>query len=49
MEQLGDPLLARFALLAGDGVSYHTDIAEPREHFISPADIDAFVAAIDAA
>ena len=42
VEQLGDPLLARFALLAGDGVSYHTDIAEPREHFISPADIDAF-------
>ncbi|WP_290655227.1 TetR/AcrR family transcriptional regulator [Kocuria sp.] len=43
VEQLGDPLLARFVLLAGDGVSYHTDISTPNEQpFITADDIDSF-------
>lgn len=47
VDELGDPLVARFVLLAGDGVSYHTDISTTADgrgdELISPADIDSFV------
>ncbi|MBG9329474.1 TetR/AcrR family transcriptional regulator [Corynebacterium belfantii] len=31
VDDLGDPFIARFVMLAGDGVSYHMDIAKPTE------------------
>lgn len=50
-DELADPLLSRFVLLAGDGVSYHTDIETPDPEnsraFISPTDIAAFAQLIE--
>lgn len=50
-DELADPLLSRFVLLAGDGVSYHTDIEVPdpagSSAFISPTDIAAFAQLIE--
>lgn len=47
LAETGDPVLAKFALLAGDGVSFHTDIAPGEEQLITRTDIDAFVGLVD--
>lgn len=47
VEETGDPLLAKFVLLAGDGVSYHTDIAPGQEQLVTRGDITAFVGLVD--
>lgn len=45
---LGHPLLARLAILAGDGVSYHNDISDEHgDRFISPDDLDAFTRLVE--
>lgn len=45
---LGNPVLARLALLAGDGASHHADLAEPGEEaFLSAQDIEHFARIIE--
>lgn len=40
LRQLEDPLLARLAVLAGDGMSYHTDISETSDdRFIEQSEV----------
>ena len=47
VDELGDPLLARFVLLAGDGVSFHTDIAPGEGKLLDRGDIDGFVGLVE--
>ncbi len=48
VDRLGDPALARLVMLAGDGMSYHTDIASPGEApFVTEDDIRSIMALID--
>jgi len=43
-EALGDPVLAKLALLAGDGVSYHLDISRGNQDgFLTPDTIEQLV------
>lgn len=45
--QLKDPVLARLAILAGDGVAYQADITEPGEApYVSEPDIEAIASAL---
>jgi AcrR family transcriptional regulator len=47
-DALGNPVLARLALLAGDGASHHADLAEAGEEpFVSPTDIEHFARIIE--
>ena len=45
LEALGDPALAKLALLAGDGLSYHQDITRgERDGFVTANTLDELVA-----
>jgi hypothetical protein len=47
LRQLEDPVLARLAILAGDGVAYQEDITEPGESpYVGESDIEAIATAL---
>ncbi len=47
LEALGDPTLAKLALLAGDGISYHLDITVDKDDgFVTEETLTDMVAAI---
>src|SRR5699024_7279106 len=50
LEALGDPTLAKLALLAGDGISYHLDITVDKDDgLVTEETLDAMVKAIQQA
>src|SRR5699024_9546517 len=50
LEALGDPTLAKLALLAGDGISYHLDITVDKDDgFVTEETLTAMVKAIQQA